>query len=164
MRVEPWMPPGAAAPWKKGLAHLARVANTAPATAPELARAIDEKGSVASSRLEAKDELLGRCVNYAGLTLATAIEAAAHDVSPVLTKTIIDAAKYSASIGALHAHAGRVRASGGKHPVDVACEAIWGAIRADIAALAAAPAKLDARALRALAPLWPGRVPAWATR
>lgn len=163
MRVEPWTPPGAAAPWKRGLAHVCRVASTAPAGDAQLARELQDLGARACNRLDATDEPLGRSINYAGLALALALEASALDVGPALTKTVIDGAKYAASIAAVLAHAGRVRVAGGKDPVEVACTTMWDAIRADIPVVAAAPARLDARGVRALAPLWPRRTPAWAS-
>jgi hypothetical protein len=163
MRVEPWMPSGARSIWKKGLDHVLKVALAGPVTADELARGIDDKGLDAGERLGVKDELRAECVRYSMLTLATAVQAAALD-GRELTKGIIDVAKYSASIAALLAHGGRVKVGKGKDPVEVACLAMWGAIRADIAIMATAPAKLDARAVRALAPLWPGKTPAWVAR
>jgi hypothetical protein len=164
MRVEPWMPAGAKAAWKQGLDHVARVASgPAPAAAEALVRTLDDKSADASAKLEEKDQLRAECVSYAGLTLATALQACAHDVGPALTKAVIDAAKYSASIAALHAHAGRVKVTTGKDPVEAAALAIWDAIRADIAVVAAAaPGKLDAKGVRNLAPLWPAKAPAWA--
>jgi hypothetical protein len=163
MRVEPWMPSGASAAWRKGLDPVARVATAAPVAAAALARTIQDKGALASNRLDGKDDLRAECVNYAGLTLATAIEAAALD-GPTLTRAVIDAAKYAASIAALHGHAGRVKVAKSKDAVEIASLAMWDAIRADLPLLAAAGDKLDARALRVLAPLWPKRPPAWATR
>ena len=54
----------------------------------------------------------------------------------------------------------------GVDPVDLACGATWAAIRQDIAPIAAgittiAAAKDRVRALRAVAPFWVGRAPAW---
>ncbi len=163
MRVEPWKPPGASAPWKRGLAHVSRVASTAPAGDAALARSIENLGVRACNRLDATDEPLGQSHNYAGLALALAIEASALDVGPALTKTVIDGAKYAASIAAVLAHAGRVKVGKGKDPVETAALAMWDAIRADLPVVAAAPVRLDARGVRALAPLWPRRTPAWAS-
>jgi len=38
---------------------------------------------------------------------------------------------------------------------------MWDAIRADIPVLAAAPDQITTKAIRSIAPLWPGRPPAW---
>jgi hypothetical protein len=82
------------------------------------------------------------------------------------------------------AHAGRVHAPRGKDPVELACVAMWTAIRADIVAVASvvsvasgskarfgAAESVEARgmrkaveALRACAPLWPDGAPTWAAR
>ncbi|HUQ08452.1 MAG TPA: hypothetical protein VM261_38440 [Kofleriaceae bacterium] len=164
MRVEPWMPAGAKAAWRKGLDHIARAASSAtPAAAEALLRTIDDKSVEASERLEDKDELRAQCVSYAGLTLSTALEACALETGPTLTKAVIDTAKYAASIAALHAHAGRVKVGKGKDPVEVAARAMWDAIRADLPVVAASGAKLTAGSVRKLAPLWPAKPPTWAT-
>jgi hypothetical protein len=170
MRVEPWIPPGAESPWHDGLEHVAAAAISKPArsdVARLLGSELSNRGAAACNRLAATDEALGRCMNYAALTLATALDATALDAGPDLKKTVIDSAKLSASIAAVLAHAGRVRVRKGEDPVDVACLAIWDAIRADIKALAEGTLELEVAtdrlgALRTHAPLWVGGRPAWA--
>jgi hypothetical protein len=171
MRVEPWLPPGTDALWRKGLGYVATAAFDKPArskAAMTLADELSERGTIACNRLEVTDAPLGRCMSYTTQTLATAIEATNLDVGPALKKAVIDAAKLSASIAAILAHAKRIVVPSGQDPVDVACLAIWNSIRADIPAVAVATAELEAAkdriaALRKCAPLWVGRTPAWAS-
>lgn len=106
-------------------------------------------------------------MNYATQTLAQAVEAASLDFGSPMKKAIIDTAKFSASIAALLAHAGRVRAPRGADAIDVACIAMWDAIRSDITALTGASSELESakdrvRAVRDCAPFWVGRAPSWA--
>ena len=80
-------------------------------------------------------------------------------------KAALETAKLTASIFAVWAHAGRVRAR--RDPVTEAIEVTWSAIRADIPALAAGAAiplrgRNSVDALTKLAPLWPAREPSWA--
>lgn len=82
---------------------------------------------------------------------------------------LLEAAKLSASLPAVLAHAGRVGGSSGGDAVDAACLATWDAIRADIVVVAGVSHSLgDARdsigTLREVAPLWPNGAPDWATR
>jgi hypothetical protein len=86
-----------------------------------------------------------------------------------MKKAIIEAAKLSASIAAVLAHAGRVDVPPGVDAVDAACVAMWDAIRADIPVLAGRQADLKnaedrVRALRDCAPFWVGSAPGWARR
>lgn len=169
MRAEPWRPPGSARPWTDGLAFVVGAALApAPAVVADArarARAISDLGARAYHRLAATDEPAGSCANHAAQALSLALEAAAVGDRPALVKAIIDVAKQSASIGPVLAHAGRV---GGADPVEAACAAVWGAIRADVTLLAAqsdaiARAKRPVQALRTCAPLWVGAPPAWST-
>jgi len=172
MRVEPWLPPGMGALWQDGLEQVASAAFEMPARsnpATTLARALSNRGAQACHRLAPTDEPLGRCMNYATQTFAAAVEASALEAGPALKKAVIDSAKLSASVAGVLAHAGRIRVPTGQDPVDVACVAMWDAIRADIPMLAAVTSELETatsrvQALRELAPLWPGRAPAWARR
>ena len=193
MRVEPWIPEGAAASWADNLAFLVGTAfpscqgklGTAqtsrgfapsrfggPPDAVELAsrrRAISSWGATACNRLAATDGPLGQCMSYATSTLATALGAAAAADRPTVLKRTIDVAKLSAAIAAVWAHAGRVAAGAdGTDAVTLACTTTWAEIRRDIAPLAALAPSLEAsegrvEALRELAPLWTGVAPSWAT-
>ena len=74
----------------------------------------------------------------------------------------------SASIAGVLAHAGRVVVPIGKDPVEVACLAMWDAIRADIPVVATVASDLETAkhrvaALRKCAPLWFDGMPDWAT-
>lgn len=168
LRVEPWRPPGADRLWDDGLALVVAAAWATPPAALDVAaraRALTDRGALASHRLAATDEPLGRCHNHAMATLAAAIEACAAVEPAALAKGVIGAAKLAASIAAIWAHAGRVRVHG--DPVDLACTAAWDAIRADLKPLAANVDSIAAEpdrvaALRTLQPLWPGGAPAWA--
>lgn len=170
MRVEPWLPPGADALWHEGLTHVVGAAFNEPAPSKPaviLARELSNRGASACNLLAATDEPLGRCMNYAAVTLAAAVEATNLDAGPTLKKAVIASAKLSASIAGVLAHAGRVRVPTGKDPVAIACVAMWDAIRADIPAVAAASSELEiARdrigALREHAALWVDRPPDWA--
>lgn len=172
MRVEPWLPTGADALWHEGLAHVVAAAFNEPAPskpAAILARELSNRGATVCNLLAATDEPLGRCMNYAASTLAAAVAATSLDAGPTLKKAVIDSAKLSASIAGVLAHAGRVRVPSGKDPVDIACVAIWDAIRADIPAVAAASPELEVasdriRGLREHAALWVGPPPDWASR
>ncbi len=167
LRIEPWRPAAATELWNDGLALVVAAAWAIPPAASDVAaraRALTNLGAVASHRLAATDEPLGRCQNHAMATLAAAIEACAAVDPTALAKAVIGAAKLAASIAAMWAHAGRVRVDG--DPVDIACTTAWDAIRADIKPLAAdagglATATDRVAALRAVAPLWPGGAPAW---
>lgn len=155
-------PPGAEAPWSDGLEHLARAASGERAGATALARELRSRGARACDQLAASDEPLGRCMNYATSALSAGVEAVALDARPALVKAVIDAAKMTGSIAGVLAHAGRVPASMGVDPVELACTTTWSAIRADIAVVAAARTSLGSvRALRELAPLWADGVPTW---
>ena len=172
MRVEPWIPEGATALWADNLAFLVGAAFAGPPDAVDLAsrrRAISTCGATARNTLAATDEPLGRCMSYATSTLATALVAAAAADRPTVLKRTIDAAKQSAAIAAVWAHAGRIAAGAdGADAVTLACTTTWAEIRRDIAPLAALAAALEAsedrvQALRELAPLWTGVAPSWAT-
>ena len=172
LRAEPWRPPAAARAWTDGLAALVAAARDAPTdarTIAALARTVADHGAVAANRLDATDEPRGRCANYATQALATALDATALADRKALVARTIAVAKLAGSIAAVLAHAGRVPAGPGGDAVDVACAAVWGATRADLAPLTAglatvAAAKDPVKALRVLAPLWPDGPPAWAAR
>jgi hypothetical protein len=162
LRVEPWRPEEAAACWEEELAAvIAAAGGAAIADAAGRERALLDLGARACNRLERVDAPRGRAADHALCALAAAVAATAAP-PPALRRAIIDCAKQSASIPALLAHAGRIRARGGD-AVDVACAAVWNAIRADVARVAGAGETLrDLPAVRAAWPLWPGRTPAWA--
>jgi hypothetical protein len=174
MRVEPWMPPGTTTLWRKGLTFVAAAAFSAPThsrDAAKLERELSDRGADACNRLDATDEPLGQCMNYATSTLGAAVEATALDMGAPLKKAVLDAAMLSKSIGAVLAHAGRVRGRlpRGLDAVDVAVLAFWDAIRTDIPVIAARTGELETakdrvEALRKLAPLWTGRPPGWLHR
>lgn len=157
MRVEPWCPAGARADWKRGLDAVCE----GGAASSNLVRALSDRGATACNRLAATDEPLGRCMNYSTQTLCVALEAAGPADRGTRCKRVIAAAKLASSIGAVLAHAGRVSAPRGTDAVTFACTAMWDAIRADIAAIAGAPAGLTPVALRAVAPLWAAGKPRW---
>lgn len=157
MRVEPWLPAGAKADWKRGLEAVCRGGGASS----DLGRALSDRGAVACNRLAATDEPLGRCMNYSTQTLCAALEAAGSADRATRCKRVIDAAKYASSIGAVLAHAGRVSAPRGTDAVTFACTAMWDAIRSDIAAVAGAPSGVTPAALRTLAPLWSAGKPRW---
>jgi hypothetical protein len=174
VRVEPWMPPGSATLWREGLAYVTTAAFSAPPRSKEaskLERKLSDRGADACNRLDAPDEPLGQCMNYATSTLGAAALATSLDMGAPLKKAVLDAAMLSKSIGAVLAHAGRVR---GRRPpgldaVDVAVLAFWDAIRRDIPGLAARTSELETakdrvEVLRKLAPLWVGRPPSWLHR
>jgi hypothetical protein len=172
LRVEPWVPPGAEGPWRDAIGWLAASATGDPTDAKvarRVARAIGDLGATACNRLDGTDEPLGRCMNYATSTLATGVEATTLPLGPALKKEVILAAKLSASIGAVLAHAGRVVAPDGSDPVDHASAASWSAIRADLGSIRAAESALAAAAdrvtaLRELAPPWRDGTPSWVPR
>jgi len=135
----------------------------------KLRRDLSDRGAMACNELATTNEPLGRCMNYTTQILASALDAIALDDASALKKEVIQAAKLSASIPAILAHAGRIEVPSGSSAVDVACVTVWDAIRADIAAVAnAVPAIERAEdrvlALTKCAPLWPGEVPAWVTQ
>ena len=170
LRAEPWRPVGAETAWHEAVAFVVRAAFDEPtdaAAARVVAHAIGELGARACNRLDGTpDEALGRAMNYATQTLSAGVEATALAGLPDVKKAVVLAAKLSASIGPVLAHAGRVAAPPGTDPVDFAALATWSAIRADLAALRDKEAALrDAAdrmaALRAIASLWPEGVPGW---
>ncbi len=171
MRTETWVPPASRTLWNQGLDDLARAAFVPPTSTRailKLARDLDERGVLAETRLSATDEPRGRCISYAMHTLANALRASCLADGPELRKAVIDVAKYSASIAALLAHAGRTRAPKGVDAVDDAAGAIWAAIRADVPIVAdgcmgVESAKDHVKAIRSLAPMWPKAAPEWAT-
>jgi hypothetical protein len=179
MRVEPWMPPKASKSWPEGLAYAVKTAFLEPVPLPLRASLTVKGHQVTLARdlanfgvdafADAKDEPLGRCMHYAGVTLAPAVEATSMAMGPALKKKVIEAAKMSSGVPAVLAHAGRIKVPKGKDPVEVACVAIWDAIRADISAVAAAVTKIETaknpvKALGDCAPLWPQGAPGWAKR
>lgn len=169
LRVERWRPPGGEATWRRGLGHVMAAACKPPASpTPDAAlyREVSDSGAIACNRLAKTDEPLGQCMNYTTQALCAVLTASAAPTGAPFKKAIIDAAKYSASIPAVLAHAGRVVAPRGEAPVDHAARATWDAIRADIAVVSRETERIRAArdplvALRACAPLWPNEVPAW---
>jgi len=169
MRVEPWVPPAATALWREGIDDLTATAFKKPGRsrrAITLARELADLGATACNQLSTIDEPLGRCMDYAVLTLTTAIEATNLDVGPELKRAVIDSAKFSSSIAAVLAHAKRVVVPKGDDPIEVACLTIWNAIRADIPTIASVLSELEAAKgqvdrLRNIAPLWIDVPPAW---
>jgi len=170
MRVEPWLAPGGKVLWSRGLEHVVASAYSEadPKAAAALRRELSDRGAVASNNLATTDETLGRCMNYATQSLARAIDVTCIDEMPAMKKVIIETAKLSASIAGVLAHAGRVDVQAGGDPVDVACTAMWNAIRADVAVIVGASARLKSaqnrvQALHECAPLWLDGVPRWVT-
>jgi hypothetical protein len=171
LRVEPWIPKGSEKLWEDNLAFVVQAAWDDVAGAQDVltrSRAVMNHGATACNRLADSDEPLGRCLSYTTCTLAAAIEAAGAPDRPTVVKRAIDAAKLSASITAVWAHAGRIEAGEGRDVVDFACTTTWAAIRHDIAPLAASLGALEqskdrVAALRNVAPFWEGRPPTWAT-
>jgi hypothetical protein len=172
LRIEPWWPVSAGPQSTEPLGFvLAAAFGKAPAAEVALARSrvLLNAGAKACNVLEATDGPRGQCINYAACTLAAVVEAAGMAERKAVVKATLEAAKLSASIFAVWAHAGRVPVpASGQEVVDHVSETVWQSIRADIApladaldALATAPDR--AQALRALAPLWLGGEPAWAT-
>ena len=171
MRVEPWLPPNTESMWSRGLEYVVASAfsESDPVDAATLRRQLSDRGAIASNRISSVDKRLGECMNYTTQALAHAIDATTLDFGAPMKKAIIDAAKLSASIAAVLAHAGRVDVPPGADAVDVACVAIWDAIRADIPVLAGGQSDFKnaedrVRALRDCAPFWVGRAPDWAKR
>jgi hypothetical protein len=172
LRAEPWVPPDAEAEWREALMFVLQGAFADPTdlkAASTHARTISDLGACACNRLASTDEPLGRCLNYATQTVAAAVEATTLALGPALKKAVILAAKLSASIPGVLAHAGRVHAAAGEDAVDVACIATWDAIRSDVSLFKSASSALELSedrlaALRCLAPLWPAGIPGWAIR
>jgi len=170
MRVEPWLPPDTETMWSRGLEHVVASAfsESDPADAPTLRRRLSDRGVIACDSMRFVDKTFGECMSYTTQALARAIDATLDFGAP-MKKAIIEAAKLSASIAAVLAHAGRVDVPPGVDAVDAACVAMWDAIRADIPVLAGRQADLKnaedrVRALRDCAPFWVGRAPDWAKR
>ncbi len=169
IRMEPWLPSSATKVFAKELLFLVDAAFGEPVAVGVLrkrAGALSDLGASACNKLAKTDEPLGICMNYATSTLVTALEAATSDDRKDAVKVALVCAKLSASIPAVWAHAGRVRAPAGVDPVDLACDAVWDAIRADIEPVAAHTADIEhakdrVKALRAVAPSWRGRAPRW---
>lgn len=169
MRVEPWLPANTGTLWSRGLEHVVASAfsEADPGVAATLRRELSERGASACNAMSSLDEARGRCMNYATQTLARAIDAANVDFGPQMKKVIIETAKLSASVAGVLAHAGRVDVPPGADAVDIACVAMWDAMRADIRVLAGGPpdfkhAQDRVRALRDCAALWVGSAPSWA--
>lgn len=170
LRVSPWVPKDARRAWQAGLDIVLRAVGGeqfTPERIREVSRLVGDAGAIACNRLDGtKDEARGRCMNYATQTLVAVLDASQAADLKAQKKWIIDAAKLSASIPALLAHAGQIQARAGD-AVSEAAGTIWDAIRADIpvvtAARAANPsAPLSEAKLKALGPLWPGGKPEWA--
>jgi len=157
--------------WGQGLSHVVAAASAdVPLGRREsLRREISDAGALASHALHESDEPLGRCMNHATQTLAAAVESASLGIGDGLKKRVIETAKYSASIPAILAYAGRVVAPDGEDPVDFACVFMWDTLRADIEPVREAEAVIGVAedpvcALRACASLWSLGEPSWASR
>ena len=169
IRVESWLPDGAKPLWTESLAFVVNAAFEGPHPPADVVRrgvALSNLGALASNRLARTDAPLGRCMNYATGTLATAISTTSVDDRASVLERVVQAAKESASIPAVWAHAGRVHPGDDVDAVELVCTTVWAAIRSDVAPVAAGLSAIEAsrdrvHALRALAPLWPGGAPAW---
>jgi len=164
LRVEPWIPKNGKALWRDNLAFVVAEAlapPTDPKDAAKRARALSDCGADACNRLDSTDEPLGHAMAYAMTTLATAVEATALDERGV-RKLVIDAAKYSASLFAVWAHAGRVKVRKGQDAVEVSAKVVWGAIRHDIAFMNVLQARPPVKVADIRLPVWQGAAPIWA--
>ena len=169
MRVEKWKPKGIASIWTEGLRWVVghALAETAGRRdGKKLALDIGNAGVVACNRLEDRDEPRGRCINYSTDTLSTTISATLSVDRKHVLREVIIAAQLSASIPAVLAHAGRIATRG--DVVKTACLRTWAEIKADARELegqsiALRTSKQPVKALRALAPLWRGDEPSWAS-
>jgi hypothetical protein len=171
MRVEPWRPADTETAWSRGLEYVVASAfsESDPGAGATLRRTLSDWGAIACNAMSSVDQALGQCMNYAMQTLARAIDATSVDFGAPMKKVIVEVAKLSASIAAVLAHAGRVKVPPGADPVDVACVAMWDAIRADIPVLADGASDFKnaedrVQALRDCSALWVGGVPSWALR
>ncbi len=163
-RVEPWIPKNGKSLWRDNLAFVVAAALAPPTKVKDVAareRALGDCGASACNRLMRTDEPLGRCMNYAMGTLATAVEATSLD-ERAARKLVIDAAKYSASIFAVWAHAGRVRVKPGQDAVELSATVVWAAIRADIEPLAVLQTQPPLTVASLRTPVWLGAAPSWA--
>ena len=144
--------------WTKAIALVVAAARASKAPAKAIAshaRAVQEDGARGCNRLDATDAPRGQCINQATNVLASAIDAARAPERAAQVKAVIEAAKHTASIAAVLAHAGRVpKPRGVTDVVDHACVTVWTAIRADVAALLAAPGPDAKLTLDAFGPLW----------
>ncbi len=172
LRVAPWGRELPGTLWSEGLDHVTRLAFQPPdgsGQSETLAHELLDQGANLCNGLAGDDEVLGECSNHAACTLAAAVETTILEDGPALKKAVLDIAKQSASIPAVLAHAGCVPTQPGADPVDVACLAIWNAIREDVAIVAANTPALETAdqrlvMLRDCAPLWLGSTPEWAER
>ena len=167
LRVEPCLrlwwpdpPAGIRTTWTRNLDFLVAAASTprVPRVAAR-SRSLSNAGAQAGRRFDSKDETRGRCLNYVFLTLSAGVETAALVDRAAAVKSTILTAKYSASIPAILAHAGRITTPG--DPVDTACGIVWNAIRVDVKLLGGEPPAMDLPALRRIAPFWPDPAPSW---
>ncbi|MEM9159090.1 MAG: hypothetical protein AAGB46_08575 [Verrucomicrobiota bacterium] len=156
LRVEPWIPPDSAALWNRGLEYVVKSIRSGvnDSSAGQLTRQLSDCGAIACNETSRIDETLGRCMNYATLTLALTIDATSIKEDKELKKVIIDIAKHSASIPAILGHANRVVAPTGEDPVDHASISVWDLIRADIQRIEKISDMSSIKDLRDLRDIW----------
>lgn len=160
-RAEPWCPAGAEALWGDAISALVDAIHNGPnpRTLKKYGQAITERG-VAGTYVGA-DKCVARSRHYAGLAVASALEAASQPLRKDRWKTVVTVGKYVASLFAIQAHAG-------VFPVDDALSMPWRAMRADIALIEHATLAAGAHyrpgydELVRLGPLWAGGEPLWA--
>jgi hypothetical protein len=129
-----------------------------------LTRSVLDASAAQVQRATTAEEPLVRATNYAVCALDAAVEAALAAERPTRVKAVIHSAKYCASLVISLAHAGALDEQAPRaDAVDRAGDAVWNAIRSDIALVAQRPAQLETlHALDALGPLWDGD-PRWAS-
>jgi hypothetical protein len=129
-----------------------------------LTRSVLDASAAQVQRAIETEDPFARATNFAVCALDAAVEAAlAADRAPRV-KAVIHSAKYCASLVISLAHAGALdEQSPHDDTVTRAGDAVWNAIRSDIALVAQRPAQLETiEAIDALAPLWDGD-PRWAS-
>jgi hypothetical protein len=157
MRSEPWCPLGGEASWRAAVDTIVGASAglvVSLATAEAQGRALLDLGARGARAGEAAHVWQAR--NQAACVVDMGLRAAAAPLRKERWQRVRDSAKHAASIYALQAHAGRLA-------IDDAITIAWATIRADIPRLASAGIdRPTLSTLRSLAPLWPGREPAWA--
>lgn len=122
--------------------------------AAALIRALSDSGARAYNALATIDEPRARCANYASLVLAEAVRASASSARPEAVKAALLAAKYTASIPLLLAHAAQSQGAADRAAIDETAAVVWASIRQDVARIAAHAAHIESiEALAALGPL-----------
>lgn len=170
LRVAAFVPATVRAQWRAQLNWLIAAAGTGVGLdqAPSRRQTLSNLGAQHSQRRDGTaEEVQGRCMLYALLTLAIAVDVVAAPDLTAAKRLAIAAARHAASIPAVLAHAGQLRAPDGVDPVTHGCVTLWTALRGDLAgARQWSPATLrDApdplAALRNVQPLWPADPPDW---